>query len=589
MIAATRGRVDVGVRAGGQRCSQATQRAIHSRFREPLPLDLAPLPALPLAFAAWRGTAGVVIRKRGSGHSSKHSKRNTERGTTLNVTQFEDLMNRNTPTIRFALTSLASLVALLAQANGQTSFSDGFEGVVLDPFWIPFTNLGTVTMPSTVQVHAGNYSLQLDTSGPNGSSAGKTAGIRHPFAQPQFGSISVWMYEPNASASSSNYITLWAPPFGVGTLDYNLGPAAGGSYVFAAGALGGNSTVARTTGWHHFEIASTETEATITIDGIEVYSGAGGQPFQEIQLEMHAPGWRPAWTCYWDDFAFQPDASLTFDVRVQSETLGQAGKLSLCGDDTIQCDVTSNVPSDLSVMWNVQPTSLNPSSPTYFVPAFTTNLGPSFGFTLGSMLDWPSTPNGTNGEFAARAAVSFTISASLIDAAGVVVETTSRQVRQSRLGQLRQEYVDFPATGGTPSIAEFHVGTHPLNFGDYPYALIAASASTVVANVISNAQAATPPMITTVTSAYRNPVHHANVYLRKNVSNVSAMKGWGVSGHLYGRSIDFDVLADFAFPPGGHETHQDWVRLRNLCAAPPLSLQPVNEHDWTHVHVQGLQ
>lgn len=214
-------------------------------------------------------------------------------------------------------------LSLLGFANGsfaQNNFTDGFEGASLDPFWTTTTVMGTVTMPSTAVVHSGLQSLQLDTGPYNPSSAGKYAICSHSFAAPQYGTVSVWMYDPIATAASSNYIALSAGPIWVGTFDYNLTPTNGGSYVYSTGASSIHTTVPKSPGWHQFTISSTRSSATITIDGTVVYSGSVNLPISEIQLRMSAPQWRPSWTCYFDDFTWSavgqgqtnsPCASLT--------------------------------------------------------------------------------------------------------------------------------------------------------------------------------------------------------------------------------------------------------------------------------------
>lgn len=181
---------------------------------------------------------------------------------------------------------------------------DGFEGAALEAFWTPHANSGTVVFPSISQVHSGSQSLELrtyDTAGVN-----KAAGVQHVFAVPAYGTISVWVYDTGADVASSNYLTLWANPLGIGTWDYDLGPAAGGTYQFTAGSTNGPTAVDRTQGWHLFSITSTPEAASIRVDGTTVYSGPGGMPFTEVQLEMHAPWWRPAFESYWDDFRYEP-------------------------------------------------------------------------------------------------------------------------------------------------------------------------------------------------------------------------------------------------------------------------------------------
>ncbi len=45
----------------------------------------------------------------------------------------------------------------------------------------------------------------------------------------------------------------------------------------------------------------------MSVDGIVVYSGPGGTPFDGIYLRMNSPYWRPAWVTYFDDLSFNGD------------------------------------------------------------------------------------------------------------------------------------------------------------------------------------------------------------------------------------------------------------------------------------------
>ncbi len=204
----------------------------------------------------------------------------------------------------------AILVALVLSfpgwSQGTAAFSDAFEGATLNPFWQTFTNSGSITFPSTLHVHGGTQALQLNTVPPFSSTGGKTAGVRHLFSPPTFGQVDAWLYDNGASAVSSNYQTLHTNAFDLGTWDYNLGSANGGQYIFQALGASGNTGVSRTVGWHHFVIRTSLTASSLLIDGITVHAGVGGTPLTEVQLEIHAPTSRPAFTTYWDDFAFDP-------------------------------------------------------------------------------------------------------------------------------------------------------------------------------------------------------------------------------------------------------------------------------------------
>lgn len=201
-------------------------------------------------------------------------------------------------------TALAMWMLCTSTVEAQNAYLDDFEGMALDSFWTPFTSAGVVTYPSTAQVHADAQSLQLSTYDIVG--VNKAAGVQHVFQTPVYGEVDVWMYDTGADVSSSNYFSLHTGPFTVGTLDYDLGPASGGNYQYTVNGVGGDSGIDRTQGWHHLAIAGTATSSRITIDGIIVYTGPGGTPLPEVQLEMHAPWWRPPFVVHFDDFAFTP-------------------------------------------------------------------------------------------------------------------------------------------------------------------------------------------------------------------------------------------------------------------------------------------
>lgn len=197
------------------------------------------------------------------------------------------------------------VAALTASASAQvTSFFDDFEGSTLDPFWTPSVTSGSITFPSTVRAHGGRQSVQFHSSN---TASDKHVLLRHTFAQPTYGCISVWMYDTGANLASSNYISLSVGNgFYVTTFDYDRGASDGGNYYYAtpARAASINSGVDRTPAWHHFSITSLATSLTIAIDGVTVHSGPGGTPMSFAQLYMGGPYWRPAWETSFDDFSF---------------------------------------------------------------------------------------------------------------------------------------------------------------------------------------------------------------------------------------------------------------------------------------------
>src|SRR5436305_15237970 len=60
-------------------------------------------------------------------------------------------------------------------------FMDGFEAPTLNQFWATSIQSGSVTHPSTVQVHTGNQSVQLNSTQ---TTQNKWIYLYHTFAQP---------------------------------------------------------------------------------------------------------------------------------------------------------------------------------------------------------------------------------------------------------------------------------------------------------------------------------------------------------------------------------------------------------------------
>lgn len=225
------------------------------------------------------------------------------------------------------------------------TFTDGFEGPALDPFWGTTTNSGSVTFPSTAQVHSGLQAVQLNSTA---TSDGKLVALTHTFPTGVYGHFSVWMYDSGANASSGNYIGMYLsnPTEGqlalIQTWDYNFGD--GSTYNPQFGDQSFSSGISRTEAWHHFEIDATPTATTFTIDGTAVGSFAP-MSVTNLSLQMGGPSWRPAFVSYFDDFEFDelslPDIAPTslawdasrggvdFGYRISGANLTQATTAAL--------------------------------------------------------------------------------------------------------------------------------------------------------------------------------------------------------------------------------------------------------------------
>ena len=216
-------------------------------------------------------------------------------------------MSRHLVIIRLACAALA--LTTLAPARGGIVFTDDFEETTLNPFWSASASSGSIVFPSTAMAHSGNQSVQFSSTETGET---KDLTLSHTFAAPIYGETSVWIYDTGAGAVSGNYVQLTIADSTNGdrgaylnAWDYDLAPDNGGSYVFGiTGRVNYQYTaIERTQTWHQFLIDSTPDSLMLSIDGVTVYTGAGGLPFDKVQLQTYGPSWRPAWSYYFDDFS----------------------------------------------------------------------------------------------------------------------------------------------------------------------------------------------------------------------------------------------------------------------------------------------
>ncbi|PYJ93930.1 MAG: hypothetical protein DME23_25600, partial [Verrucomicrobia bacterium] len=173
--------------------------------------------------------------------------------------------------------------------QGPLNFTDDFEPPVLNPFWTNYANAGFVVFPSTNLVHGGAQSVALSSVANAGQ---KSIGVYHDFAAPIYGRASIWIYDSGADELSGNSIGFHARNLSQNksaslfAQDYDLGPSDGGTYYYQAFGLSGTSRTSmdRTKAWHQFTIIASEQTLTMQIDGVTVYSGPGGVPFDRIEF-----------------------------------------------------------------------------------------------------------------------------------------------------------------------------------------------------------------------------------------------------------------------------------------------------------------
>jgi hypothetical protein len=217
---------------------------------------------------------------------------------------------------KFVINSLLPVIVgmatvLTAGAADPLTFSDSFDTPQLNPFWRRMENSGWITVGDTTRAHSGGGSIRLNSTSGGGQ---KGIGVRHDFEQPQFGEMSVWVYDTGADVSSANYLTVQADNLFITAQDYDFGPNDGGRYycqVYFTNIF--PTAVDRTQGWHEFKIRSTPEAYQMSIDGQVVHSGSPGIPIRMVSFSMYGPTWRPAWVSYFDDFAWKslsPRASI---------------------------------------------------------------------------------------------------------------------------------------------------------------------------------------------------------------------------------------------------------------------------------------
>jgi len=221
---------------------------------------------------------------------------------------------------RFRATTAPLILAVLSVAFSATSaradFIDGFEGSTIDPYWSTFLQNGSITLTTAI-AHSGKQSAQFSSTDAN---ANRYEQLFHNFATPTYGTASVWIYDTGAGVSSSNYIGFSLNNASTGftagltTYDYGFqgnGPGRGDQYDYfdySSTQNGGATGIYRTQAWHQYKVIDTPDMLSILLDGTTIYTRAGGTPFTQILLYSQAPGFRPAFSQYYDDFAFTPAA-----------------------------------------------------------------------------------------------------------------------------------------------------------------------------------------------------------------------------------------------------------------------------------------
>jgi len=154
----------------------------------------------------------------------------------------------------------------------------------------------------------------------------------------------------------------------------------------------------------------------------------------------------------------------------------------------------------------------------------------------------------------------------------------SKEVVQSSLGRLRQEYVDIPKPSGIVPVPGVEVFTqdHPdCKCPDSEWCIVSPWVLETKDAFIQAAEQAGLPMKGEPTSVYRSPVWNANVYLE-----MGKAVNWHYHRHLLGEAIDYAVL------DSNHDANVDEHDYDPLVDV-ALDFGDVEwEYVFNHVHVQ---
>jgi uncharacterized repeat protein (TIGR01451 family) len=200
------------------------------------------------------------------------------------------------------------------------SIEDTFESAVLDSAWtVVSSQFGSVS-PSTAQnvTPGGLQSLAFSSS---------QGGQRSMMLERSLGGLTQGAVKVSFYDTAPNLETLYTDFYlvdsssglaaTIGTQDFdaycykafvgdpvtntNYGPNAN------CGIFPRSSTtnVARTAGWHVFEIRWDSQMVTFFIDGQQIFQRQGTYNFDRVRIDMSGPVWRPDATYYFDDFSIR--------------------------------------------------------------------------------------------------------------------------------------------------------------------------------------------------------------------------------------------------------------------------------------------
>jgi hypothetical protein len=189
--------------------------------------------------------------------------------------------------------SLLGIACLLARPLAADTFTDGFEGASINPFWTA-SGPGTASL-TTSAAHSGSQSLQLATS----PTWPWYADLSHDFGIEQMGSVSIYVQSQLCCGSSADIALRrangdWANIQQLDTGGFQTRVFIGG---VESGYFFGSSTPLS---WYLFEISTDLNGVTVKLDGTTVLTNASITSFQFVDLTVWGG---PAGSANYDDFS----------------------------------------------------------------------------------------------------------------------------------------------------------------------------------------------------------------------------------------------------------------------------------------------
>jgi hypothetical protein len=240
---------------------------------------------------------------------------------------------------------LLGLTLYLAPVAMSTTFTDGFEGSFLNPFWTVEPGPGTATLTNSA-AYAGSQSLKLEVS----PTFPWTTGVIHDFSSEQYGSVSVSAMSGPLCNCSAAALSIYD---GTGQWIAVFQRTGDGSFALRFWPPGSPGEIPATpvstplAGWHQLEINSTAGGITAKFDGAVVFTNSAVAKFRYVDLQVWGG---PAGSEYFDNFSVTTGASPLYGVCPLYDTSKavKSGatlpvKLQLCnagGDDQSSSAIT---------------------------------------------------------------------------------------------------------------------------------------------------------------------------------------------------------------------------------------------------------